>query len=150
MYTRALQGWEEALGPDHTSTLSTVNNLGNLYKDQGKLAGAEAMYIRALQGYEEALGPERLSSYLPALITMFSFGDLFSQTGRKDIAKNIYTRALSRYRIVQGPSSKWCRKLEGRLQELQVASVKSEARQIQSIENRQKPRSRNSATWEGG
>jgi len=88
------------------------------------------MYTRALQGCEEALGPERLSLYLPALITMFSFGDLFSQTGRKDIAKNMYTRALSGYRIVQGPSSKWCRKLEGRLQELQVASIDLETRQI--------------------
>ena len=28
MYIRALQGKEEALGPDHTSTLDTVNNLG--------------------------------------------------------------------------------------------------------------------------
>jgi len=99
------------------------------------------MYIRALQGYEEALGPERLSSYLPALITMFSFGDLFSRTGRKDMTKNMYTRALSGFRIVQGPSSKWCRELEGRLQELRVASVESEARQIKSIEIEQKPRS---------
>jgi tetratricopeptide (TPR) repeat protein len=125
MYIRALQGREEALGPKHTSTLSTVNNLGNLYRDQGKLAEAEAMYIRALQGREEALGPEHLSSYLPALNTMFSFGDLFSRTGREVMAKSMYTRALSGYRIVQGPSSKWCRELEGRLQELQIASVES-------------------------
>ena len=48
MYTRALQGKEEALGPKHTSTLDTVNNLGALYKDQGKLAEAEAMLTRAL------------------------------------------------------------------------------------------------------
>src|SRR5207249_2038093 len=40
MYSRALQGYEEALGPKHTSTLVTVNNLGNLYKNQGKLAEA--------------------------------------------------------------------------------------------------------------
>jgi hypothetical protein len=33
MYIRALRGKEEALGPDHTSTLSTVNNLGSLYTD---------------------------------------------------------------------------------------------------------------------
>jgi Tfp pilus assembly protein PilF len=42
------------MGPDHTSTLDTVNNLGLLYADQGKMAEAEQMYIRALQGYEEA------------------------------------------------------------------------------------------------
>jgi hypothetical protein len=44
MYTWALQGREEALGPKHTSTLETVNNLGTLYKNQGKLVEAEAMY----------------------------------------------------------------------------------------------------------
>ncbi|KAF7502885.1 hypothetical protein GJ744_004954 [Endocarpon pusillum] len=106
MYTRALQGKEEALGPKHTSTLDTVNNLGNLYKNQGKLAEAEAMYTRALQGYEMAIGPELLCSYIPALNTMFAFGDLFSQTDRKDMAKIMYTRALSGYKTVQGPSSK--------------------------------------------
>ena len=31
MYERALQGREKALGPDHTATLDTVNNLGILY-----------------------------------------------------------------------------------------------------------------------
>ncbi|KAF1954406.1 HET-domain-containing protein, partial [Byssothecium circinans] len=122
MYSRALQGKEEALGPKHTSTLNTVNNLGNLYADQGKLAEAEAMYSRALQGYEEALGPERLPSYLPALNTMFSFGDLLSQTGREDKAKIMYTRALAGYTAVQGPSSKWCKHLTDRLQALQVTS----------------------------
>ena len=33
MYIRALQGYEEALGLKHTSTLQTVNNLGALYTD---------------------------------------------------------------------------------------------------------------------
>ena len=50
MYVRALAGNEKALGPDHTSTLDTVNNLGILYRDQGKLAEAEQMYQRALAG----------------------------------------------------------------------------------------------------
>jgi tetratricopeptide (TPR) repeat protein len=45
MYQRALAGIEKALGPEHASTLSTVNNL---YRDQGKLAEAEVMYQRAL------------------------------------------------------------------------------------------------------
>ncbi len=41
MYQRALQGQEKAWGPEHTSTLNTVNNLGNLYAKQGKLAEGE-------------------------------------------------------------------------------------------------------------
>ncbi|EXM13252.1 hypothetical protein FOTG_18293 [Fusarium oxysporum f. sp. vasinfectum 25433] len=43
MYERALQGYEKALGPEHTSTLKTVNNLGTLYKNQDRLDKAEAM-----------------------------------------------------------------------------------------------------------
>jgi hypothetical protein len=31
MYNRALAGKEKAWGPEHTSTLDTVNNLGSLY-----------------------------------------------------------------------------------------------------------------------
>lgn len=58
MYQRALQGKERAWGPEHISTLHTVNSLANLYKNQGKLDAAEKMYQRALQGMEKALGPE--------------------------------------------------------------------------------------------
>ncbi|KAK7177537.1 NB-ARC and TPR domain protein, partial [Paraphaeosphaeria sporulosa] len=114
---------EEALGPKHTSTLSTVNNLGSLYADQGKLAEAEAMYSRALQGYEEALGPQLLQSYLPALNTMFNFGDLLSRTGRADMAKTMYTRALDGYTTIQRPSSKWCKQLRDRLETLEATSL---------------------------
>jgi len=42
------EGKEEALGPKHASTLGTVNNLGNLYMSQGKLAEAEKMYEQVL------------------------------------------------------------------------------------------------------
>jgi hypothetical protein len=62
MYGRTLAGSEKILGPEHTSTLRTVNNLGNLYVGQGRLAEAEAMYERALAGREKALGPEHMST----------------------------------------------------------------------------------------
>ncbi|KAF2463438.1 HET-domain-containing protein [Lindgomyces ingoldianus] len=118
-----------------------LHSLGDLYTDQGRLAEAEAMlaeaeamYNRALQGYEEALRPELLSSYLPALNTMFSFGDLYVRTGREDIAKIMYSRALAGYTAVQGPSSEWCKQLEDRLQALQVASIEPNEDQAESIE----------------
>ena len=57
-----LGGYEKALGPDHTSTLSAVHKLGLLYRGQGKLAEAEQMFVRALAGYEEALGPDHTST----------------------------------------------------------------------------------------
>ena len=48
MYVRALASYEKALGLEHTSTLDTVNNLGNLYADQGRREDTEIMSSRAL------------------------------------------------------------------------------------------------------
>ena len=62
MYRRALEGKGKAWGPEHTSTLDTVHNLGNLYKNQGKMKEADTMYRRALEGKEKAWGPEHTST----------------------------------------------------------------------------------------
>jgi Tetratricopeptide repeat len=42
-----LAEYEKALGPGHTSTLRTVNELGDIYSDQAKLDEAEEMFERA-------------------------------------------------------------------------------------------------------
>jgi Tfp pilus assembly protein PilF len=66
MYQRALAGKEKALGPDHLSTLNTVNNLGLLYSHQGKPKEAEEIYQRALTGKEKALGPDHSKTHTAA------------------------------------------------------------------------------------
>ncbi|KAL6235054.1 hypothetical protein BDW75DRAFT_230653 [Aspergillus navahoensis] len=43
-----------------------VNNLGNLYFNQGKLKEAEEMYQQALAGYEKALGPDHSKTRMAA------------------------------------------------------------------------------------
>ena len=140
MYIRALQGYEEALGPKHTSTLETVNNLGIalrrprqaggggedvhsgaarqgggtwteahidtrtvnnlglLYADQGKLAEAEKMYSRALQGKEKAWGPEHTST----LDTVNNLGNLYAALGKLEEAEKMYQRALKGYEKALG------------------------------------------------
>ncbi|PVH67572.1 TPR-like protein [Cadophora sp. DSE1049] len=90
MYQRALQGKEKAWGPDHTSTLSTVNNLAALYKNQGKLVEAEQMYQRALQGFEKAWGPD----YTSALESVNNLGNLYVNQGKLVEAEQMYQRAL--------------------------------------------------------
>jgi hypothetical protein len=72
MYVRALRGKEKAWGAEHTSTLGTVNNLGLLYADQGKMAEAEAMYVRALRGYEKLswVSPARIESVKQDLLSL--------------------------------------------------------------------------------
>ncbi|KAH6725029.1 hypothetical protein BKA61DRAFT_665703 [Leptodontidium sp. MPI-SDFR-AT-0119] len=99
MYVRALQGCEEVLGPDHTSTLDTVNNLGLLYVDQGKLAEAEKMYLRALQGKEEVLGPDHTST----LFTVNNLGLLYVDQGKLAEAEMMYVRALQGKEEALGP-----------------------------------------------
>jgi Tfp pilus assembly protein PilF len=66
MLQRVLHGCEKAWGPEHTSTLDTVNNLGLLYTDQGKIAEAEATLQRALQGYDIAVGKDHLRTQIIA------------------------------------------------------------------------------------
>ncbi|KAF2679629.1 hypothetical protein K458DRAFT_115480 [Lentithecium fluviatile CBS 122367] len=99
MYVRALQGYEKAWGPDHTSTLGTVNNLGLLYADLGRLDEAEKMYVRALQGYEKAWGPDHTST----LDTVNNLGLLYADLGRLDEAEKMYVRALQGYEKAWGP-----------------------------------------------
>jgi tetratricopeptide (TPR) repeat protein len=76
MYTRALQGHENALGAESVATyrpaLNTIAKLGLLYRDQAKLAEAEFMFSRALIGFQTTLGPshekcQRLSSAITSL-----------------------------------------------------------------------------------
>ncbi|OKL55669.1 hypothetical protein UA08_08961 [Talaromyces atroroseus] len=90
MYQRALEGKEKAWGPDHTSTLDTVNNLGLLYADQGKLADAEKMYQRALEGKEKAWSPDHTST----LDTVNNLGLLYADQGKLADAEKMYQRAL--------------------------------------------------------
>ena len=56
LYKRLLEGYEEMLGPKHSSTLLTVHNLASLFYKQNKLDEAELLYKRALEGQEEMLG----------------------------------------------------------------------------------------------
>jgi tetratricopeptide (TPR) repeat protein len=93
MYERALKGYEKVFGPEHTSTLITVNNLGSLYTTLGKLDEAEKMYERALKGYEKAFGPEHTST----LNTVNNLGNLYKTQGKLDEAEKMYERALKGY-----------------------------------------------------
>jgi tetratricopeptide (TPR) repeat protein len=99
MYQRALDGYEKTWGPEHASTLNTVNNLGTLYHNQGKLAEAEAMYQRALDGFEKAWGPDHTST----LNTVNNLGNLYRNQGKLAEAEAMYQRALNGREKAWGP-----------------------------------------------
>ena len=73
-------------------TLHTVNNLGNLYKDQGKIVETEEMYMRALRGKENAWEMEHTSN----LITVNNLGVLYADQGKKVEAEAMYMRVLNK------------------------------------------------------
>jgi tetratricopeptide (TPR) repeat protein len=86
------------LGPNHTLTLNTANNLGVIYTNQGKQDEAEEMYQRVLQGYEKAYGPDHIST----LSTVSNLGNLYRSQGKLDEAENMCQRALQGMEKVLG------------------------------------------------
>ncbi|KAH7150509.1 P-loop containing nucleoside triphosphate hydrolase protein [Dactylonectria estremocensis] len=99
MYDQALRGYEKELGPEHKTTLNTVNGLGRLYTNQGRHWDAEAMYQGTLQGYEKELGPEHMLT----LNTVNCLGNLYGDQGRHIEAEAMYDRALQGYEKELGP-----------------------------------------------
>ncbi|RYO79958.1 hypothetical protein DL764_009955 [Monosporascus ibericus] len=99
MYQRALQGQEKALGPNHISTLRTVNSLGIVYKEQGKLKEAKEMYQRALEGFEKALGPDHTAT----LVTVNNLGTIYIDQDKLEKAKGMFQRVLESYEKALGP-----------------------------------------------
>ena len=119
MYRRALDGKEKAWGPEHTSTLDTVNNLGLLYADQGKHVEAEKMYQRALDGYEKTWGPEHIST----LGTVNNLGALYADQGKHAEAEKMCQRALDGYEKAWGPNHPSTLRIRNNLRLLTLAKV---------------------------
>jgi tetratricopeptide (TPR) repeat protein len=84
---------------DNTSVLVMVNNLGILYRAQGRLADAKDIYQRALQGREKALGAEHTST----LNIMNNLRVLYQAQGKLIGAEEMYQRAQPGYEKALGP-----------------------------------------------
>lgn len=94
MYIRALRGYEKAQGLEYILTLDTVNNLGNLYANQGKLVEVEKIYQQVLDRYEEVQGLE----YTSILKPVNNLGLLYTNQGKMVEAGKMYQRVLEGYK----------------------------------------------------
>lgn len=99
MYLQALAGYEKLLGPNHISTLRTINNLGLLYTNQGKLDMTKKMHERALAMSEQTLG----SDHNTTLDIVHNFGALYWNQGKFDEAEQMYLRAMAGKEQILGP-----------------------------------------------
>ena len=99
LYRRALEGWEERLGPKHPDTLATVDGLAIVYRHQGRYEEAEQLYRRALEGREERLGPKHPDT----LATVDGLAVVYRHQGRYEEAEQLYRRALEGMEEKLGP-----------------------------------------------
>lgn len=90
-----------ALSLDHISSLTTVSNLSNLYKDQRRLKEVEAINQQALIGYKKALGPDRTST----LNAVNNFGLLYKNPGKLTEAEEMYQGELPDSQKVANPNA---------------------------------------------
>jgi CHAT domain-containing protein/Tfp pilus assembly protein PilF len=96
---RSLEIAEKALGPEHPSVASALNNLAVLYKKEGKYAAAEPLYQRCLAIMEKALGRDH-----PSLASALdNLAGLYSAQGRYAAAEPLYRRALQIREKALGP-----------------------------------------------
>jgi tetratricopeptide (TPR) repeat protein/CHAT domain-containing protein len=99
----ALRLAEEAFGPDHPSTLASVNNLAGLYQAQGRYAEAEPLFWRSLKGVEKVLGPDH-----PVTLSLVnSLAIFYHIQGRYAEAEPLYRRALEGRERTFGPDNPW-------------------------------------------
>jgi len=99
LYEEAKRIVERVLGPDHPSTLRSVNNLAYLYESQGRYTEAEPLYHHALAARERVLGPDHPDT----LRLVNNLASLYESQGRYAEAEPLYQRALAARERVLGP-----------------------------------------------
>jgi CHAT domain-containing protein len=77
----------------------SLNNLAELYRDQGRYADAEPLYKRSLAIWEKALGPD----HARVAATLNNLATLYTQQGRYAEAEGPYKRALAINEKAFGP-----------------------------------------------
>ncbi len=97
--TKAALSLAEAFAPDDPRLATTLNNLGEFYRAQGKYTEAEPLYKRALAIYEKALGPE----HPHVAVSLNNLGEFYRAQGRYAEAEPLLKRALAIVEKALGP-----------------------------------------------
>ncbi|QEL13594.1 serine/threonine-protein kinase [Limnoglobus roseus] len=99
LHRAALASRSEHLGPDHTATLASLNNLAEAYRGAGRLDLATPLLERALAAMTAKLGPDHPHT----LLSMTGLAAAYRATGRVDKALPLYERALALMTAKLGP-----------------------------------------------
>jgi tetratricopeptide (TPR) repeat protein len=93
-----LEGNEKVLECEHPSTLTSINNLGNMHFGQGKYTLAEILLRQALEGCEEVLGRE----HPDMLNNVSNLANVLDNQGRYEAAEAMHQHALEAREKVLG------------------------------------------------
>ena len=98
-YQRALAMRRQVMGPDHSDTIESMNNLAMAYLDTGRIADALPLLEEAVQRSRTKLGPFHS-------VTMVSMGNLahaYGAAGRLADALPLHEETLERLEAQLGP-----------------------------------------------
>jgi tetratricopeptide (TPR) repeat protein len=98
MAVKAMKARKKVLGPEHESTLSSIDMVGSAFDSQGKYKEAEAMHQWALAGKEKVLGVNHPNT----LASISYLGRVLTSQGKYNEAEAMYQRALAGYKKVLG------------------------------------------------
>jgi len=87
-YQHALAIHEKALGPEHPSTATSLNNLATLYRAMDDYTKVEPLYQRALTIYEKSMGPEHPST----ADNLNNLAELYASSGKSQKAHQLQMR----------------------------------------------------------
>lgn len=99
LFERALEIYENVLGPEHPYTAVSLNNLAGLLEHQGDLTSARPLYERALAICEKVLGPEDPTTAQ----SLSNLAGLLRAQGDLANAQPLYERALAIDEKILGP-----------------------------------------------
>ena len=97
--TKAALEAAEAFGPDDPRLATTLNNLAEFYRAQGKYVEAEPLHERALAIREKALGPE----HPDVAQSLNNLALLYQAQGKYAEAEPLHKRALAIREKALGP-----------------------------------------------
>lgn len=90
---------EKALGPDHSDTASSRNNLALLYQSMGEYTKALSLYQQALAVIEKTLGPDHINT----ATALNNLAELYRSMGEYPKALPLYQRAFAIFETALGP-----------------------------------------------
>jgi tetratricopeptide (TPR) repeat protein len=100
LYQYSLAIREKTLGKDHPDVATSLNNLADLYRDQGKYAEAEPLYQRSLAIREKVQG----AGHPDVATSLNNLAGLYDNQGKYGEAEALYQRSLAIREKALGPA----------------------------------------------